>query len=155
MRPASDWGSAGVQALTADLAASPPVAWEFPVDEHYDEWVRQHRIAWAGQACAAPAIPKQTYLTPHTLELVHERKAYRSCLVLESQELKRRRKLMVLAAFLHNVSGTAFTAHQLDRLSDWFAQLDVSLARAAYRLRLTGKIVRSAVKKDRIAYLQG
>ena len=154
MRPTPDWSSGQRLELCRTLAAAPPVCWEVPVDGHYEVLVAQYRTAWASHADIRPAKARQTYLSQETLELVQLRKAYREYLVLEDKELVRRRQLVVLAAFVHNARETVFTCQQLGRISEWFRQLDHSLAKAAAFVRKTGRVVRRAVKKDRMRYLQ-
>ena len=55
---------------------------------------------------------------------------------------------------MHNARDSTFDASQLQAVEDCFQELDVSLARAAWFVRKTGKQVRKAVQRDRQDHLQ-
>ena len=99
--------------------------------------------------------PRQPYLQPHTLRVVRRRSAIRLYLRQEESELRRRRLLLGMAAFIHLRAGSFFSrgARQVAEL--WFRDLDVSIARALDELNWLTASVRSLVRQDRVAYLEG
>ena len=153
MRPSAGWSADQRQTFVATLSCQPNINWAVPVDAHYDCWADQYQQVWQDVCTAAPAAPQQPYLQQDTLSLVQERSAYRVYIRQETQELRRRRLLMVFAAFLLHARHRAFDDLRLQTLHLWFWQMHVSVARAMLFLVRTGSHVRHAVRRDRRQYL--
>ncbi|OLP81664.1 hypothetical protein AK812_SmicGene37771 [Symbiodinium microadriaticum] len=69
--------------------------------------------------------------------------------------LRRRVLSVVFAAFYHLANGSAFQQRILSVIPVWFAQIDISVARAVAALDVLTDRIRRAIKLDRTAYLQG
>ena len=156
MRPTPDWDPLWRDQLLTSLQARPPIPWHVPVDEHYDAWVGHFQQSWQAvtqQAQQVPRRPQRQYLSTDTLTLVDARNAYRQYVHTETQELRRRRLLVVFAALFLNARDEVFDARQLDVILYWFWQMHVSIAQAVLFLLRTGPRVRKAVRQDRVQYL--
>ena len=154
MRPSTDWLPDQIRPLKTNVSQPATVDWLVSVDVHHEAWVCSYRNAWSESAPTRPQLPRQPYLTPATLELVAWRRACRAYLAHERSELNRRRLLLAYAAFVHCRRQTAFTQQHRLVVSRWFFELDVSLARAAHGVQVSCKLIRQAVRRDRLSYLE-
>ena len=148
MRPSDDLSPLQHARFVEEFEQPLHVDWMTPVDEHHAIWAAAYQDIWERHNVSSGCDPRQPYLTAATVEL---RRAYRTYLAAECQEERRRWLLFGFAAFIHHRWGTQFTTTQLRALEDWFRALDVSVASAAPAIRHTGRQVRGAVKKDRLA----
>ena len=149
MRPDVARDPAEAEAFVQAIALKPAIPWATSVEQHYAA------CAWQVARSPPQAKPRQAYLTPETLVLVRKRQAYREYMAQECKERRRRLLLVIFAAFCHNKRRSVFTPDKLDLIWCWFLEVDVSIARAARYLQLSGPSIRRAVRQDRFAYLDG
>ena len=155
MRPDVQRDPLQAERVAASLACPTPIAWEVGVEQHSAVWADAHKQAWRLASSEPLAQARQSYLTPATLDLVMERRAFRQYAAVETKERRRRLLLVGFAAFLHHRWGTCFTVSGLTAVVRWFAEVDISIARAVRAIQLSSARVRQAVRQDRLAYLHG
>ena len=154
-RPSRDSSPRQRQKFFETLASASGVHWTVSIDTHCE--VVTSGLVKAGQASCQPTthVPKQPYLTDHTLGLVKQRTAVRQYLKQEEGENGRRLKMICFAAFVLHLRHAGFTSSALASASSWLEQIDRSVARALDLLRSLTTAVRAAVRRDRVQYLQG
>ena len=143
-----------VQNFSVALGASGTPGWDVPVDAHCRHVTSALCDAGALLQVSSTTRPRQPYLTPDTLALVHRRAAVRGYLRAEEHELRRRRLLIGFASFVLARDGRAFTPHALALAHEWLQDIHRSVARAWDMLGWLSTSVRTAVRRDRIAFLQ-
>ena len=137
------------------LTRMTPVWWDVPVDHHCLLWTAQMQCAAQQIQPAKTRRPTQAYLQESTLALVHRRAGLREYMRAEEAEWQRR-LLMVTFASLHlHRRRQAFTHDGLSRAASWLKDIDISLAQAWRLFDECTVAIRAAVRRDRIAYLDG
>ena len=155
VRPAADAHSPEYLAALAMLPSSPGLTWDTCVDRHYAALVESWNRAGQDLQSPATAKPQQAYIQPHTMSMVHARRGLREFLSSENGELRRRRLLLGLAAFLHLRRRTSFSEEAVARYAEWISTSHRRIASALRMVRLVGFHLRQAVRADRAAYLEG
>ncbi|CAE7380505.1 unnamed protein product, partial [Symbiodinium sp. CCMP2456] len=140
--------------FVGSLQQAPSLPWDTEVDQHQQS--ASQVLVRAGQALCQPTRlpPKQEYLQPNTLALVHQRSALRAYLRAESHECERRLKIVAFAAFVQHSRGLTLSDVARCRASAWLQEIDVSTARALDWLHWLTAALRAAVRRDRATYLQ-
>ena len=155
VRPCSEPAVTQRHAVAAALSCAPCVPWGVDVDTHFSQVVPTLQHAVSPIVADGSKTPHQPYLTADTLALVQLRSALRVYIRAENVEQRRRVLSVVFAAFYHLANGSAFQQRILSVIPVWFAQIDISIARAVAALDVLTDRIRRAIKLDRTAYLQG
>ena len=66
MRPTAAWTPAQRQCPVSRQRQQPAIPWHVPVDDHYADWVEQHRQNWQTVPVTASDLPQQPYLREDT-----------------------------------------------------------------------------------------
>ncbi|CAE7629604.1 unnamed protein product [Symbiodinium sp. CCMP2456] len=141
--------------LDALHSSGPQEPWWAGIDSHCES-VSLPFVKAAEAICVKqPQRPRQPYLQPDTLLLVQRRAAVRVYLSTERAELNRRLKMLGFAAFVLSVQSSGFSDAARTAASRWFYEMDISIAAAVDAQHWLTSALRSAVKRDRIAFLQG
>ena len=137
------------------LCSRPLPAWDTDVDEHFSAFVRQWTDAGKAVSETTAVLPRQAFLTAHTMQLVWARRGLRHYLKQEEKELCRRYQLIGLAGFALNRDGRVASAAARGRVSVWLRDVHISIARAWSLLGQACRSLRASVKTDRNKYLAG
>ena len=153
MRPDRCMSPESQRLLLEGLRTAPAIPWAVDVDKHFDTWVSICRHVWDTVTCHESHRPVQPYLAVTTLQLVRRRKALRAYLSQEDRALRRGYLMFGFAAFRLQVEF-ADGHYVASRLATHVRAVRHSIARAVHMLQQTAAELRSAVKHDRLAYLQ-
>ena len=147
VRPPRDMSAEDRRLFAHDLLSAAPVPWHVDVDVHYAHEVDRLTTVGTTFCEALPVKPTQSYLTPHTLQLVQGRKAYRAYIRAEANERARRVKVAVFTAFRLCAQARVIVADAASCVNAWLADVDISIAAALERLYELTTAIRAAVKR--------
>ena len=155
VRPPRDLAPTDRKDFACRVGALQQVHWLADIDAQYACKVQQ--LLDIGSRFVEPPQRKPTneYLATSTIDLVQERRGYRTYMCQEEHELKRRLLMIAFAAFRLLSRGRVFTDDMQRSVGQWLADIDHSLAQALERYDELTVAVRAAVKRDRVQYLEG
>ena len=136
------------------LQRHPLPEWQASVDDHFATLVHHWIDAGRQVTVKGVVVPRQSFLTAGTMQLVALRKALRRYLRDEEAELRRRYLTLTFAAFLLHCQHRTATVHARRHADLGLQVMHISIAKAWSYLGQTCTHLRAAVRTDRNKYLE-